>query len=111
MKNTNIFIRLFSGFKKGYTTPNLPENIIAFQNYPIIRILRFLGGVSLLFILSKSYLGLPLIFLCFACFFTFLFSVYHFVVSYYRIKHMIKILKSDALNVKISNLNQKDRKL
>ena len=76
----------------------------------MVRILRFLGGISLLFILSKSYLELPLFFLCFACFFTFLFCVYHFVISFYRIKHMINLLKSNALNVKISSLDLKKQK-
>jgi hypothetical protein len=54
--------RLLIGLKKGYNTPTLPVKILEIQKYPLIRILRFLGGISIfsiLFILSKNYLNFP----------------------------------------------------
>ena len=100
MNNKNIIVRLFTGFKKGFLTPTLPENILKIQSYPLIRILRFLGGVSMLFVLSKAHTNFPIYFLYFATFFIFLFFVYHIIISYYRVKHIFKLLKSDALEVK-----------
>lgn len=102
----SISTRLFIGFKKGFFTPTLPEKILAFQSYPLIRILRFLGGISILFILSKVYLKFHIYSLYIAIFFVTLFAVYHFVITYYRIKHMVKLLKSDALEIKNSPLDR-----
>ena len=93
----NILLRLLKGFKKDFITPTLPDNIIKFQSYPLIRILRFLGGLSFIFILSKSYLNYSIFTLYLSMLFAFLFTVYHFVISCYRIKHIIKLIKSDKL--------------
>jgi hypothetical protein len=99
MKNKTIFTRLLIGFKKGWMTPTLPENFIQFQSIYYIRILRFLGGVSLLLILSKNYYNKYVLYIC--MFFTVLFTIYHIIISYHRIKHIIKILRSDELDIKI----------
>ena len=57
MANNNIFNRFFKAVKRAYSIPTLPDNILKIQSYPIIRILRFLGGLSMLMLLSKSYLN------------------------------------------------------
>jgi hypothetical protein len=101
MKN-NIIKRMFIGFKKGFLTPTLPDHIIKIQSYPIIRIMRFLGGLSFLSIVGKSYLNYPIYVLYVAIFFTLLFTIYHFILTYYRIKHIITILRSDKLDIKNS---------
>lgn len=106
MKNKHFFTRLLTGFKKGLFTPTLPENVRTFQSYPLIRILRVLGGLSLLFILSKTYSNFPIYYLYIAINFVFLFTIYHFVISYYRVKHIIKLLKSDDLEVRNSPLDR-----
>jgi hypothetical protein len=49
--------RVLIGVKKGYSISTLPVHIIEFTNKPLIRIIRFLGGVSFLTILSKSHLN------------------------------------------------------
>ena len=103
MKN-QIFKRLFIGFKKGLLTPTLPDNIIKLQSYPIIRIIRFLGGFSFLLIVSKSYLNYSYYVLYFAMFFVLLFTVYHIIISFYRFKHIFKLLKSDKLDIKNKNM-------
>src|ERR1700675_351085 len=97
-KISNIIKRLLIGFKKGYLTPTLPSNII--------KILRFLGGISFLFILSKTHLNFPSYILYLSIFFSFLFTIYHIIISYFRIKHIIYILKSDQLDVKNSPLDK-----
>jgi len=101
MQNKNNFmLRLLKGFKKGFITPTLPDNIINIQSYPLIRILRFLGGLSFIFILGKSYLNYSVFTLYISMFFAFLFTIYHIVINCYRIKHIIKLIKSDKLDVR-----------
>jgi len=39
-------------------------------------------------------------------FFVFLFTIYHIIITYYRIKHIIKLIKSDKLDIKISPLDK-----
>ena len=57
--NKSLIQRIRIGLKKGYSTPTLPENLISFQLHPLIRIFRFLGGISFLSILGgKNYFTL-----------------------------------------------------
>jgi len=105
MKN-NTIKRLVIAFKKGILTPTLPDNIIKIQSYPIIRIIRFLGGFSFLFLVGKSYLNYPFYILYIAMFFTFLFTIYHIIISYYRFKHIIALLNSDKLDIRNSPLDR-----
>ena len=82
MKN-QIFKRLFIGLKKGYLTPTLPDNIIKFQSYPIIRLIRFLDGFSFLLIVSKNYLNYSFYVLYLAMFFVLILTVYHLFISFF----------------------------
>ena len=50
----NFLKRFLNAGLRAYSIPTLPDNILKIQSYPIIRILRFLGGISFLMILSKS---------------------------------------------------------
>jgi hypothetical protein len=102
MNNKTIFQRLVIGFKKGVSTPNLPDNILKLQLNPLIRILRFLGGVSFLFILGNKYLNYPVYFLYISMFIAILFTIYHLFISYFRFKHIYKILKSNDLEIRNS---------
>ena len=86
MNQKTIFERLYLAFKEGMSKPTLPENIIAFQKWPIIRIIRVLGGLSLLSIMTRSIdILIGTIFykisLHVSLFFIFLFILYHFFVS------------------------------
>lgn len=102
----SIFRSLLKGFKKGYEIPTLPPHIIEFTNKPLIRILRFLGGVSFLAMMSNSYLHYPLWFLAILTLFTLIFTVYHFYLSYHRFKHIRYLLKSGAYEVRNSPLDR-----
>lgn len=106
LKTKPIIIRLITGFKKGYNTPTLPNNILKFQSLIYIRIFRFLGGISFLFILSKQYLNYNfyLLYVCF--FFSFLFTIYHIIITYYRCIHTIKVLRSGELDIRNSPLDR-----
>jgi len=98
----STFNSLLKGFKKAYQTPTLPDHIIEFTNKPLIRIMSFLGGVSFLTILSKSYLNYHISILLIAMFFATIFTCYHFYLSYHRFKHIKYLLKSNKLEVRNS---------
>lgn len=104
----NLFSRLFIGIKKGVMTPTLPNNILKLQSNPLIRILRVLGGLSILILLGNRKLDYSLhIFIIYLLLFIgFLFLVYHIIISYYRIKNIIKILNSEELEIKNSPLDR-----
>ena len=96
----SVFQRLLVGFKKGFSTPTLPPDILKIQAHPLIRILRFLGGISFLIILSKNYSSIYVLYIC--MFICTIFTIYHFIISIYSIKHIIKLLKSDELDIRNS---------
>ena len=109
MKKT-ISQRLLIGFKKGWSTPTLPVHIIALQKNIFIRLLRVLGGISIitlithrLEILGDGILYLICLYICIL--FSLMFNLYLFYINYHRIKYMYKVWKSDELNVRNSPLD------
>ncbi len=98
----SYFQRASLALKKAYLTPTLPDNIIKIQSYPIIRILRVLGGISILMIISKSYLNFHISVLFISYFFILIFAIYNFIITFYRFKHMRSVFKSDKLDIKNS---------
>jgi hypothetical protein len=101
-----ILQRIWLGLKVGWTTPNLPDKIIKFQAHPLIRILRVLGGISTVLVLTKKSLLFPSFFLYIFLLLTLVFFIYHTVIAYYRITYMYKIIKSDKLDVRNSPLDK-----
>lgn len=55
MKNNLIY----KGISKGFNMPMLPSNIYNIYNNIFIRILRVIGGFSLLLVLTSKYMVLP----------------------------------------------------
>ena len=102
----NILRRILIGAKKGWNTPTLPNNILEFQMHPLIRILRVLGGISTVLILTKKSLLFPDVFLYIFLLFTLMFFIYHIYISYHRVKYMYKTLKSDKLDIKNSPIDR-----
>lgn len=100
LNQISILSRLIIGLKKGYSTPTLPDNLIKLNSTFIIRTLRFLGGTSFLLLLSNSYINNPIYILYIALFFAFIFTCYQYYLSFNRIKHIIKVLKSEELDIK-----------
>jgi len=92
--------RILTGIKKGYQTPTLPIHIIEFTNKPLTRIMRFLGGVSFIAMMSKSYLNYPFYIYIILTLFTLIFTIYHFYLAYHRFKHMRYLFKSGAYEVR-----------
>ena len=106
-KNTtkSLFKRFIIGAKKGLYTPTLPEKILIFNNYPLVRIFRVLGGLSYLILLGKHFIHVSLIIKVIAFFIALLFLIYHLILTFYRIKHVYYLLKSDELNIRNSPLD------
>jgi|ERR1700733_65131 len=50
---------IYLGIVKGYNVPTLPKNVEIILNNIYVRILRFIGGLCLLIVLTSSYSGLP----------------------------------------------------
>src|SRR5229473_2505394 len=50
----------YKGVMKGYKVPTLPKKIELILNNVYIRILRFIGGLCLLLILTSSHLSFPM---------------------------------------------------
>jgi hypothetical protein len=73
--------------------------------HPIIRIIRFIGGLSYISMMSKNYLNYPFFIYIILTFFSLIFTIYHFYLAYHRIKHIRYLLKSGAYEVKISPLD------
>lgn len=106
MLNKTIAQRLWIGFKKGYNTPTLPDHIIKFNSIIYIRIISFLGGISFLIILGKSYVQSPKYIYNIAFIFAIIFTFYHFYLIYYRIQHMVRVIMSDEFDIRNSPLER-----
>ena len=102
----NFFIRTWSGLKKGLVTPTLTQNLLDFQNKPLIRIFRVLGGLNTLNLLGGRIIALDGLWLYFSLFWAFLFLVYHIYFSIHRYIYINKLLKSKDLEVRNSPLDQ-----
>lgn len=114
MKKKNLFQRLFIGIKKGLFTPTLPEYIIVIHNNVFIRIFRVVSGICALLIITHKLEslgdGLLYLFSLYICIIiNIIYSIYMIFINYHRIKHIYKVLKSDALDIRNSPLDRMAR--
>lgn len=109
MKNENkktLYQRFIIGIKHGWNTPMLPDKVLAFNNYPLVRIFRVIGGLSVLTVLLKKHLllFLPLQYLILLI--AFLHISYFVIINFMKVFYgMYKLWKGD-LNVKNSPLDR-----
>jgi hypothetical protein len=113
LKTKYQFQRFFNIFKKAFLTPNLPPHILNLERNLLIRIGRFIGGISLLLLLSsvRGFVDvngnlLYLIYFLSLCFF-----VYHCYISYHRLIFIKSKLKTSELEVRNSPLDRFGTKL
>jgi len=106
MKNKSIFQQVKTGIIKGWNTPTLPDRILELQNQPLMRIFRFLGGVSYLILLGKSFIPSTFIIKIIAFIIAAFFLLYHFYITYHRIKHVRYLFKSGKLDIRNSPLQR-----
>ena len=98
----------YKGFQIAYNMPTLPDHIIKFTMHPFIRIFRVISGISFLTMISKNNLHLNNYIYYIVIFISILFTIYHFYLVYHRIKHIIFLFKSNALEIKNSSLDRFD---
>lgn len=101
-----LWQRFVMVIKLGWSTPTLPDNVLLFQMQPLIRVLRVLGGISTVLVLTKKSILFPPFFLYIFFLLTFAFFIYHTIISYFRITHMYRTLRSDKLDVKNSPIDR-----
>lgn len=109
--NKNVFYRVYTGVKKGFITATLPNDVLKLQANPIIRVFRFLGGLSVILILTRrlDYLGSGLLFkmaLGFCTVLAFSFSIFLCYINYRRFKHMLNHINDGELDVKNSPIDR-----
>lgn len=87
-------------------TPTLSPKLLELQRKPVIRVVRVIGGLSLIILVSNNYLKLPsvLLYLCFI--FSIIFLIYHIYISIHRYKHIKLLLKSEEMDIKNSPLDK-----
>lgn len=54
-----LWQRFLMVIKLGWSTPTLPDNVLLFQMHPLIRVLRVLGGISTVLVLTKKSVLFP----------------------------------------------------
>ena len=52
MNKKTLYERILIGLKLGWNLPSLPLSVSNFHNYPLVRIFRVIGGVSIVLFLS-----------------------------------------------------------
>lgn len=102
MKNTNkntktIWQIIVIGLKIGWNAPMLPKSVEKFHNYPLIRIFRVIGGISIITFLSKKYLLFIYPFNYIVLLFALLHFIYITVISTIKLFYGIHVLRSNKL--------------
>ena len=101
-----IFKDIWIGVKHAYKLPSLPVSVNNFHNYPLTRIFRVLGGISILIVLSGSeiakqsflfYIVFPLAFVQF---------IYIVVINLIKFFYIIYLWRNNKFEVRNSPLNR-----
>jgi len=98
----NLYYRILQGVRKGLLTPTLSPQMLNFQSKPLIRLLRVLGGLSILILLGSGngYFELYGFFLWVLILTGLLFFFYQLYISYHRIKYIKEKLQSSDLDIR-----------
>lgn len=105
LKNNKLYTRIWLAFKKAKSVDNLPKDVLKIHNNILVRIYRFISGLSIILIITKY----PLDFYLFNLlgFNLILYTLYNLYICYFRIKHTYYIVfKSDELDIKNSPLDK-----
>lgn len=84
----------------------LPENITKFHNNPIVKLFWIIGGLNVIITLGKITFtfDIPTYFLYTSIFISISFLLYMLGINIFRLIHIIKVLKSDKLDIRNSPL-------
>ena len=105
-KNKTILQRIWLGIKVGWNTPMLPEKVTTFNNHPLIRIFRVIGGISVITVLLKKHLLLWWLFQYLVLFIALLHISYFTIISIMKVFYGIYKLWKGDLNIRNSPLDR-----
>jgi hypothetical protein len=91
------------GIIKAYHIPMLPENVLIFYNNPFIRMLRVIGGLCVLLVLTKKYVLLPFPLNYFSLVFAVIQLFQIIIISIIKIVYSIKKLRKNPEEFEIRN--------
>lgn len=105
MAHKTLLERLIIGLKKGWALSTLPDDKLILNNHPLIRILRFTGGLSFIIVLGRTKISYPewIWNICFVI--SILFTIYHIYICFYRIKHIRHLIKTGQADIRNSPLD------
>ena len=103
--NKTILSRIWLGLKLSWSLPSLPVSVNQFHNYPIVRILRVIGGISIiLFLSSPNWIGDSYLY-----WIIFVFAMLQFLyiicISFIKIGYIVYLWKNKKLEVRNSPLD------
>ena len=103
--NKTILSRIWLGLKLSWSLPSLPVSVNEFHNYPIVRILRVIGGISIiLFLSSPNWIGDSYLY-----WIIFVFAMLQFLyiicISFIKIGYIVYLWKNKKLEVRNSPLD------
>lgn len=104
-KQKTFFQRFIYGVKLSWNLPSLPTSVNKFHNYPLIRIFRVIGGISILLFLSSpswidnSYIKWIIFVLAMIQF------LYIAVISFIKIGYIVYLWKNKKLEVRNSPID------
>jgi len=107
MKNNQktFFKRILIGLKYGWNLPSLPISVNNFHNYPLVRIFRVIGGISIiLFLSSPSWIGDSYLY-----WIIFILAMLHFLyimgISFIKICYIVYLWREKKLEVRNSPID------
>ena len=102
-KQKTLFQRFIYGLKLAWNLPSLPTSVDKFHNYPLIRIFRVIGGISILLSspgwINNSYIKWIIFVLAMIQF------IYIAVISFIKIGYIVYLWKNKKLEVRNSPIN------
>lgn len=97
------WISLKKGFKKGFSVPLLPDSINRINNLPIIRILKIIGGFSVILVLTEKFIYLPNILQWVVLILSFIQLLQIILISMIKVFYGIRILIKNPEKLEVSN--------
>lgn len=100
------FQRFIIGIKLAIKLPSLPEYVNYIHNYPLVRISRVIGGISIiLFLSSPDWIGTSYLYWVIFTF-AMLHFVYIIIISIIKVCYIVYIWKSGKLEVRNTPIDQ-----
>lgn len=106
MKNKKTFFkRIIIGLKHSWNLPSLPESVNKFHSYPLTRIFRVIGDISIiLFLSSPSWIGDYFLY-----WIIFTLAMLHFIyiigISFIKLYYIVYLWRNKKLEVRNSPLD------